>query len=217
LVEPAEFLQDGGHERELLTFDCVLAARTIVEHTALGTSDLACAVATILIASIIILTSYLLLPPVKAEGPDGLIMVSGPFGRVRGLALQASGRRVYAFLGLPYAEPPVLERRFKRTVLRRAPADGDKEVRSLRISYAVRSPSLQVLDGLKLMPACLQYAYAEPLRTNSEDCLYLNIWTPQVNRCKPNWSGCGSKSVVFFLHGGFFQVGGNRNDHLDGR
>ncbi|KAM7283946.1 cholinesterase [Ixodes scapularis] len=167
----------------------------------LRTSDLACAVATILIASIIILTSYLLLPPVKAEGPDGRIVVSGPFGRVRGLALQASGRRVYAFLGLPYAEPPVLERRFKRTVLRRAPADGDKEV----------------LDGLKLLPACLQYAYAEPLRTNSEDCLHLNIWTPQVNRCKPNWSECGTKSVVFFLHGGFFQVGGNRNDHLDGR
>lgn len=102
--------------------------------SSLRTSDLACAVATILIASIIILTSYLLLPPVKAEGPDGLIVVSGPFGRVRGLALQASGRRVYAFLGLPYAEPPLLERRFKRTVLRRAPADGDKEVRSWRIS-----------------------------------------------------------------------------------
>ncbi|CAN7975867.1 unnamed protein product, partial [Ixodes persulcatus] len=139
LVEPAESLQDGGHKCELLTFDRASAARAVVKHKSklypsLSTSDLACAVATILIASIIILTSYLLLSPVEAEGPDGLIMVSGPFGRVRGLALQASGRRVYAFLGLPYAEPPVLERRFKRTVLRRAPADGDKEVRSLRIS-----------------------------------------------------------------------------------
>ncbi|CAN7939064.1 unnamed protein product, partial [Ixodes hexagonus] len=176
----------------------------------ISTSDLACAVATILIVSIVILTSYMLLPPGKVELPKTPCTVSGPFGRVRGFALHASGRKVYAFLGIPYAEPPVLDRRFKKSVLRRAPVEGDEEQR-------VPRRRTQVLDASRLKPACLQYAYAGPLRTNSEDCLHLNIWTPQAGCSDFNWSECATKSVIFFLHGGFFQVGGNRNDYLDGR
>lgn len=99
------------------------------------------------------------------------------------------------FLGVPYAQPPIGELRFQKT----QPLDTPTTIR-----YANFRP-----------PACIQYAQVqfpwvdmEPGR--SEDCLYLNIWSPVTN-CT-----CEKKAVMFFIHGGSFLTGSNRKDLYNG-
>lgn len=102
-------------------------------------------------------------------------------GRLEGLALPGGVR---AFLGVPFAVPPVRDLRW-RAPQRRAPWTG-------------------VYHADRFAPECLQ-----PLRSprqnhyfgeeaTSEDCLYLNIWTPPNARRAP---------VVVWIYGGGFNIG----------
>ncbi|XP_077557922.1 cholinesterase-like [Haemaphysalis longicornis] len=50
----------------------------------------------------------------------------------------------------------------------------------------------------------------------SEDCLHLNIWTPDATCNASRQPSCANRTVLFFLHGGFFQSGSNRDYPLDG-
>ena len=114
--------------------------------------------------------------------------------------VEASGTRylgneqdsgVQAFLGIPYAEPPVNELRWERPV----PIES----------------SLGEVDATQFMPACMQtgsgLAWYHGMMSRvgvdpslmegpeySEDCLYLNVWTTG-DRSEP-------KPVLVFIHGG---------------
>ena len=84
---------------------------------------------------------------------------------------------VVAFLGLPFAQPPMGELRFKPPV----PID------------AWDSP----IDASEFGPACAQPADAGTgtVYTNqSEDCLTLNVWTPSADERK--------RPVMVWVHGG---------------
>ena len=84
------------------------------------------------------------------------------------------------FLGIPYAAPPVKERRWKPP----APVTAWQGVREAS-DFGPRCP--QVDDSV----------WTKPTPT-SEDCLYLNVWTPA--------SG-GNHPVMFYIHGGGYLVG----------
>uniref|UniRef100_A0A2K6VU02 COesterase domain-containing protein n=1 Tax=Onchocerca volvulus TaxID=6282 RepID=A0A2K6VU02_ONCVO len=96
---------------------------------------------------------------------------------------------VMTFLGIPYAEPPVAQRRFKPPQL------------------LTEFPGKQPFLAFHYSPSCAQDVEARPsLFVNdpysfhvSEDCLYLNIFTPDISR--------GSRPVIVFFHGGNFQTG----------
>src|SRR5262245_36414048 len=96
-------------------------------------------------------------------------------GKVRGAALVGGGA---VFLGIPYARPPVGPLRWREpspvepwTGIRRANAYG---------------------------PPCAQNPYFDPAvkETAREDCLYLNVWTPQLN------AAGGAKPVMVWIPGG---------------
>ena len=81
-------------------------------------------------------------------------------------------RKINAWLGIPYAEKPLGELRFKRPL-------------------SVKNWKPQVLDATRLPNSCFQqrdtlfpnFEGAEQWNPNtavSEDCLYLNIWTPSI-------------------------------------
>lgn len=100
---------------------------------------------------------------------------------------------VTSFRGIPYAEPPVGDLRWKPPVPKAA-WEG-------------------ALDATHFGPACVQprpragSIYANPPKRISEDCLSLNIWTPQRAEKAP---------VFVWIHGGSLTGGYNSEPLYDG-
>ncbi len=109
------------------------------------------------------------------------VQVSG--GVVQGL--ETNG--IFHFLGVPYAEPPVGPLRFRAPVPKE-PWTGVRETTHFP-SPAVQTP----MDP------------DAPVEVvGSEDCLYLNVWSPSLE---------GNLPIVFWVHGGAFVMG---DGNLDG-
>lgn len=96
-------------------------------------------------------------------------------GRIVGRYLTSeSGRSIRAFMGIPYAEPPIGNLRFKAPV---------------KIQ-----PWHGILQAQTEPPKCMQVDPFTRSRTieGQEDCLYLNVYTPEVRndfanqRCFPS-------------------------------
>lgn len=115
--------------------------------------------------------------------PPGAGIVFTEAGPVRGFPAGTG----YAFLGIPYAAPPVGERRF-----------------------APPAPPLcidGVLTAAAFPPACKQKSFERGPNFQTvesiqgrEDCLFLNIWTPGPLDATP-------APVLLFIHGGGNQQG----------
>ncbi|XP_049772371.1 esterase E4-like [Schistocerca cancellata] len=115
--------------------------------------------------------------PLQRAPPAMARTTSGP---VEGLAqTSASGRRFYSFEGLPYAQPPLGPLRFK---------DPQIPPPTWENTFAAKSPReicLVVEKG-----AARGYVGAE-------DCLYLNVYTPQLEGDAPVMVWLGDGSFVF--------------------
>ena len=113
-------------------------------------------------------------------------VVSTSTGKVKGRRRKTDqGRKIFSFTGIPYAKSPVRELRFRRSV----PAE----------------PWSGTLDGTRESEPNIQpnlFFPASSLRLGAEDCLYLNVYTPEV-------SPADLKPVLVFIHGGAFVVGSN--------
>ncbi len=107
------------------------------------------------------------------------MIIHSACGSMEGLETEG----MHQFLGIPYAKPPVGELRFKPT----EPLDPWEGVRSCK-KYGHAAPQLYV-PGLTSL---------KEDETLDEDCLYLNVTTPDVT---------GKKPVLFWIHGGAFQKG----------
>ncbi|XP_046420449.1 esterase E4-like isoform X1 [Neodiprion fabricii] len=108
-------------------------------------------------------------------------ILSTPLGRIRGVVSMAeNGRSFNAFLGIPYARPPLGDLRFTPPVT---------PYRWYGVLNATR-------DG----PICSQRDFlGDPsLLLGSEDCLYLNIYTPKL----PSEHGHYALPVMIWIHGG---------------
>ena len=97
---------------------------------------------------------------IEAPGPT---VIATDKGSVEGAKLDASR----AFLGIPYAAPPVGSMRWK------PPADaqpwtGTKSA----MAYGHECPQLDLTSG-------------KPVADLVEDCLFLNVWTPLASPAKP--------------------------------
>lgn len=100
---------------------------------------------------------------------------------------------VYAFQGIPYALPPEERRRFKPPQkLNRYPGP-DATIEALRF----REACVQDVEARPTLWPHIPYEYE-----TAEDCLFLNVYTPQVARASEI-----SYPVVVFFHGGGFQFG----------
>lgn len=113
------------------------------------------------------------------------------FGALRGKVEDG----VAKFLGVPYAEAPVGALRFKAP----QPLVPWSDVRD---AVAFGNPSLQG-PGQEMGPKGNGRMPAP-----SEDCLYLNIWTPAVDGKK--------RPVMFYNHGGGYMIGSGSATAQDG-
>ncbi|XP_050035949.1 acetylcholinesterase-1-like [Dermacentor andersoni] len=115
-------------------------------------------------------------------------------GLVSGLQFELGGKILDAYIGIPYAQPPVGELRFKkpRPV---SPWDG------IYNATTKPTPCHQVPVPL-LGLTKLNYTKA------SEDCLYVNVWKPSQPGCREQ-RNCTNEllPVLVYFHGGAFQWG----------
>lgn len=109
-------------------------------------------------------------------------------GTVSGLREKLpNGNDLFAFRGIPYAKPPIGELRFK------APQPLDK------FQYPV-------LDCSAERDVCFSRNMFTQEIEGSENCLYLNVYTPKVeSEDKP-------LPVMVFIHGGAFLFGSGNSD-----
>lgn len=124
-----------------------------------------------------ILSLILLLPSALwATQPAPRVQVSG------GVLIGMQEDGVQRFAGIPFAQPPVGDLRWRAP---RAPAawEGERDARS----YAAACP--QAEDRI--------YGLTPPLR--AEDCLYLNVWAPAP--------AATLRPVMVWLHGGAHRMG----------
>jgi para-nitrobenzyl esterase len=129
-----------------------------------------------------------------AAGPstsDSQPIVETPQGRLAGAVARPG---VLAFKGIPYGAPPVGERRWKAA----DPAPGWDHVRD---AGAFGPQAVQVGDPETAF-------FALPQAVQSEDCLYLNVWTPEA--------GEGGRPVMVWIHGGAFISGAGSIPAYDG-
>jgi para-nitrobenzyl esterase len=104
-------------------------------------------------------------------------------GKLRGIAVSST---THAYLGIPFAVPPVSDLRFL------AP-------RPLFTPHVTRNTT-------NLGPACIQLptSYIEIPTGESEDCLTLNIWT---SRATPSTKSQSGKPVFVWIYGGGWNLG----------
>ncbi|KAF5273127.1 hypothetical protein FQA39_LY07617 [Lamprigera yunnana] len=120
-------------------------------------------------------------------------MADKPVVTIRNGALQGCikedyhGKPYYNFQGIPYAKPPIDDLRFKAP----QPAESWTGVRNA------------TMEGKH----CFSRHMILRTPSGSEDCLYLNIYTPKLPE-----SNTSLKPVMFFIHGGGFTMGSGNSE-----
>jgi para-nitrobenzyl esterase len=136
---------------------------------------------------VLVLIAVTVLLPASAATADGhntSVIVHTDQGVLRGM--RADGLR--SFVGVPYAAPPVGDLRWRPP----QPAAGWHGVR----------------DATTFGPHCAQPATPYGVASTSEDCLYLNIYTP--SSASP---GLPLVPVMVWIHGGALFIGESEDYH----
>nr|CAI5853295.1 unnamed protein product [Callosobruchus analis] len=119
-------------------------------------------------------------------------------GLVEGTQDYSEGGRVYfAFRGIPFAKPPVGERRFK-------PPERTDNWTGIYLAKADAAHCLQK-----------NYLFSNPKVEGSEDCLYLNVYTPQIRPSRRRKRSVQNLlPVMVFIHWGGFFCGYSDSNYL---
>jgi bile salt-stimulated lipase len=113
------------------------------------------------------------------ESPKTYAVVDTTSGRLQGVEESSdSSHKYFAFKGIPYAEPPVGELRFRNPV----PHRGWSGLRK----------------ALEYGEKCCTKGMYGLLGGGQEDCLFLNVFSPNLK---------GNLPVMFWIHGGSFLYG----------
>lgn len=117
---------------------------------------------------------------------------TGPFqtnnGVVVGQVMEIDGKQLNVFKGIPFAKPPIGDLRFRKPV----PIDNWNESKNV----------FDFQDACPQEPTRFHTGDSMTNKNISEDCLYLNVWSPVG-------SGVDGplKPVMVWIHGGGLLVG----------
>jgi para-nitrobenzyl esterase len=138
-----------------------------------------------------------LLPGAAYAVPESsALQVQLPAGIVEGTSLTANGTELRAFKGIPFAAPPVGALRWR-------------EPQPVAQWAGVRQTK-------QFGPRCMQQdLFQMTYRSDgmSEDCLYLNVWTPARNQSQSEGE---KRPVLVYFYGGGFAAGDGSEPRYDG-
>lgn len=122
----------------------------------------------------------------KAKTEDGVV-----------LGLPCEDHEISVFKGIPFAAPPVGDLRWKapQPVI---PWTGEYQ------AYTHKAIPVQDISGAKFRE------FGGEVYPISEDCLYLNVWTPARSVCENPFP------VVVWVYGGAYKTGSCTNRIIDG-
>lgn len=122
----------------------------------------------------------------------GGLVVNTSLGPVEGNP--AKSNQCASFYGIPYAAPPIGTNRFK-------PPQPGVPWHAPRGAYRVGKSCMQPFgDGALSLPPSIEHFAEKFLSRMGEDCLYLNVFTPQVHEK-------ASLPVMVWIHGGSYLGG----------
>ncbi len=102
---------------------------------------------------------------------------------------------IHVFRGVPFAAPPIGAKRW-RAPEREAPWSGVRDARRFGNASPQNPLQLDIVAAFKI---------DEP---QSEDCLFLNVWTPGLDGAR--------RPVMVWIHGGAFTIGSGAQSLYDG-
>ncbi len=137
-----------------------------------------------------------------AAAPTPTAVVKLGSGPVQGLVDDG----VASFKGIPYAAPPVGERRF-------LPPAAVATWTEIFDATDFGAPAIQMYDrtltGSEIsLQLATVFTTRSDMKIDNEDCLYLNVWTPAVD--------VGRRPVMVWFHGGGFAYGSGAWPVYDG-
>lgn len=138
---------------------------------------------------ILLFFTGILLSCLNACKPQPTVVVETPVGKIGG----NDAGTYQSFLGIPYAQPPEGNLRWKMP----------QPLPPFSNMYV----ATQFGDG------CNQFAAASDVFKSSENCLFLNIWRPGV---KQQEQAGKKRPVMIYIHGGAFSLGASSEPQYNG-
>ena len=147
---------------------------------------------------VLIVLCFSLIITNEIDNDENIVSVRIKNGLINGrVETPIDGKQLNVFRGIPFAEPPVGELRFRRPV--------------------PKGKLSEPVDAYQFQSACphdiKRFDVGDYLinKNVSEDCLYLNVWSPvstdDTNSLKP---------VMFWIHGGGLLVGSPSEEYYQG-
>ena len=121
------------------------------------------------------------------------VIIDTELGTIEGTVHKVrNDQTVYSFKGIRYALPPIGSLRFRPSQLNQERWNG-------------------IYNATDFGSTCIQSGFLNQDQPQSEDCLFLNIYTPNINKSNHNLL-----PVMVFIHGGAFQDGSGSANYCDG-